>query len=145
MEATHFSRAMVELGIQHIFAPSPQAKGRVERAAGTFQDRLVTALRAVGAGTIAQANAVLRDFLPRYNAQFAVHAELPEPAYHPRDAPRPVGSDPLPQEPPQSGSEITPSGTSGTPCNSCPVTERPSYAGLQVEVLEHRQPPPGAP
>ena len=36
VEATHFSRAMVELGIQQIFARSPQAKGRVERAAGTF-------------------------------------------------------------------------------------------------------------
>ena len=42
VEATHFSRAMVELGIQQIFARSPQAKGRVERMAGTFQDRLVT-------------------------------------------------------------------------------------------------------
>ena len=41
-----FSRAMEELGIQMIFALSPQAKGRVERAAGTFQDRLVTGLRA---------------------------------------------------------------------------------------------------
>ena len=42
---TQFSRAMEELGIQMIFALSPQAKGRVERAAGTFQDRLVTELR----------------------------------------------------------------------------------------------------
>ena len=39
--ATQFSRAMDELGIQMIFALSPQAKGRVERAAGTFQDRLL--------------------------------------------------------------------------------------------------------
>ena len=37
---TQFSRAMDELGIQMIFAQSPQAKGRVERMAGTFQDRL---------------------------------------------------------------------------------------------------------
>ena len=42
---TQFSRAMDELGIQLIFALSPQAKGRVERTAGTFQDRLVTELR----------------------------------------------------------------------------------------------------
>ena len=83
VEATHFSRAMVELGIQQIFARSPQAKGRVERAAGTFQDRLVTELRLAGAKTMNQANAVLRDFLPRYNAQFAVPAELPDPAYRP--------------------------------------------------------------
>ena len=39
--ATQFSRAMDELGIQMIFALSPQAKGRVERASGTFQDRLL--------------------------------------------------------------------------------------------------------
>ncbi len=52
VETTHFSRAMGELGIQQIFARSPQAKGRVERAAGTFQDRLVTELRLADARTI---------------------------------------------------------------------------------------------
>ncbi len=81
VEVTHFSRAMVELSIQQIFARSPQAKGRVERTAGTFQDRLVTELRLAHARTIDQANAVLRDFLPRYNGRFAVPAELPDPAY----------------------------------------------------------------
>ncbi len=40
--ATQFARAMGQLGIRLIFASSPQAKGRVERACGTFQDRLVT-------------------------------------------------------------------------------------------------------
>ncbi len=66
---------MEELGIQQIFARSPQAKGRMERAAGIFQDRLVTELRLAGAKTIDRANAVLRDFLPRYNTQFAVPAD----------------------------------------------------------------------
>ena len=42
---TQFGRAMEELGIQLIFALSPQAKARVERTAGTFQDRLITELR----------------------------------------------------------------------------------------------------
>ena len=56
---TQFSRAMDELGVQLIFAQSPQAKGRVERAAGTFQDRLVTELRLAGATTIDDANRVL--------------------------------------------------------------------------------------
>ena len=88
VEATHFSRAMVELGIQQIFARSPQAKGRVERMAGTFQDRLVTELRLAGARTIDQANTVLWDFLPRYNGQLAVPAELPEPAYRTWDSQR---------------------------------------------------------
>ena len=53
---TQFSRAMDELGIQMIFALSPQAKGRVERMAETFQDRLVTELRLAGASSIEEAN-----------------------------------------------------------------------------------------
>ena len=48
---TQFSRAMDELGIQLIFALSSQVKGRVERTAGTFQDRLVTELRLAGVST----------------------------------------------------------------------------------------------
>ncbi len=54
--ATQFARAMGELGIRQIFAGSAQAKGRVERAAGTFQDRLVTELRLDGASTLVGAN-----------------------------------------------------------------------------------------
>ena len=57
---TQFGRAMEELGTQLIFALSPQAKGRVERTAGTFQDRLITELRLAGATTVEQAKAVLR-------------------------------------------------------------------------------------
>ena len=57
----------------------------MERAAGTFQDRLVTKLRLADARTIDQAAAVLRDFLPRYNARFAVQPEHSESAYRPVD------------------------------------------------------------
>ena len=78
---TQFSRAMDELGIQLIFALSPQAKGRVERAAGTFQDRLVTELRLAGATTIDDTNRVLEDFLPRFNNRFKVPAREQEVAY----------------------------------------------------------------
>ena len=78
---TQFSRAMDELGVQLIFAQSPQAKGRVERAAGTFQDRLVTELRLAGAITIDDANRVLADFLPRFNGRFKVPARESEVAY----------------------------------------------------------------
>ena len=78
---TQFSRSMDELGIQLIFAQSPQAKGRVERAAGTFQDRLVTELRLAGATTIDDANRVLSDFLPRFNRRFKVPAQESEVAY----------------------------------------------------------------
>ena len=82
---TQFSRAMDELGIQLIFARSPQAKGRVERAAGTFQDRLVTELRLAGAITIDDANRVLKDFLTRFNSRFKVPARKSEAAYRPVD------------------------------------------------------------
>ena len=78
---TQLSRAMDELGIQLIFALSPQAKGRVERAAGTLQDRLVTELRLAGATTIDDANHVLNDFLPRFNDRFKVPAQESEVAY----------------------------------------------------------------
>ena len=82
---TQFSRAMEELGIQMIFARSPQAKGRVERTAGTFQDRLVTELRRAGASSIGAANSVLEQFLPRFNRRFQVPPQYPEPAFRPLD------------------------------------------------------------
>ena len=78
---TQFSRAMDELGVQLIFALSPQAKGRVERTAGTFQDRLVTELRLAGAVTLEETNAVLKEFLDRFNTRFGVPARQPEAAY----------------------------------------------------------------
>ena len=82
---TQFSRAMDELGIQMIFALSPQAKGRVERMAETFQDRLVTELRLAGASSIGEANSVLDQFLPRFNRRFRVPPQHPEPAFRPLD------------------------------------------------------------
>ena len=80
---TQFARALEELGIRQIFARSPQAKGRVERTAGTFQDRLVTELRLAGVTTIDEANAVLHRFLPRFNEKFGVPAEHSSVAYRP--------------------------------------------------------------
>ena len=82
-QPTQFARAMDELGIQMIFALSPQAKGRVERTAGTFQDRLITELRLAGATTVEEAKAVLNQFLPRFNRCFQVPAQCPDPAFHP--------------------------------------------------------------
>ena len=83
VDTTQFAGVMRELGIQQIFALSPQAKGRVERMLETFQDRLVTELRLAGAGTIGEANEVLKEFLSRFNARFSVAAERPETAYRP--------------------------------------------------------------
>ena len=73
-EATQVGRALGELGISTIRASSPQAKGRIERAWGTFQDRLVSELRRAGASDLAAANVVLHEFLPRFNERFAVPA-----------------------------------------------------------------------
>lgn len=80
---TQFGRALRELGITHILAHSPEAKGRVERANGTFQDRLVAELRLSGASNITEANLVLQDFLPRFNRRFGVPAAHPEQVYRP--------------------------------------------------------------
>ncbi len=71
-DLTQFARALEELDIRLILAHTPQAKGRIERVWGTFQDRLVSELRLAGATTIEQANRVLADFLTRFNRQFAV-------------------------------------------------------------------------
>jgi hypothetical protein len=55
----------------------------VERANGTFQDRLVAELRLSGASTVLEANLVLWDFLARFNERFGVPAAQPEQAYRP--------------------------------------------------------------
>jgi hypothetical protein len=74
-------RALVELGIGSIVAGSPQAKGRIERLWGTFQDRLVVELRLAGVTDLAGANAFLGSYLARHNARFAVPAADPVPAW----------------------------------------------------------------
>ncbi len=78
---TQFGRLMEELGIESIAANSPQAKGRIERLWETFQDRLVSELRLVGASNREEANQVLADFLPDYNRKFAVAPANLEIAY----------------------------------------------------------------
>ena len=135
-EPTQFGRAMRELGVSQIFALSPEAKGRVERANQTFQDRLVAELQLAGASTEAEANRVLWEFLPRISKRFGVPAIQPGSAY------REVGH----------GLNLT-----GTLCfkyqrkvardntvkfrrrtlQLLPGTERPTYAGAQVEIQVH--------
>ncbi len=80
---TQVGRALRELGICQVFARSPEAKGRVERMAGTFQDRLVSELRLAGATTMADANRVLWKFLPGFNQRFGVPPVQPGGAYRP--------------------------------------------------------------
>src|SRR6056297_867569 len=72
---TQFGRAMSQLGIHMIGARSPQAKGRIERLWQTLQSRLTVELKCQGIKTIQQANPFLRDYLPKFNAQFKVEAE----------------------------------------------------------------------
>jgi hypothetical protein len=68
---TQLGRALQGLGIEQIPAYSPQAKGRIERAWRTFQDRLVSELRLAHASTLEQANTVLARFCADYNQRFA--------------------------------------------------------------------------
>ena len=70
---------------------SPQAMGRIERLFGTLQDRLVFELRLAGACTLEEANRVLEEYLPRYNALFGVPAAQRGPAY--REVPSEVDID----------------------------------------------------
>jgi hypothetical protein len=74
---------MKELDIELICAHSPQAKGRVERANQTLQDRLTKELRLRGHCSIASANAYLPEFIKHYNARFAVAPRCAESAHRP--------------------------------------------------------------
>lgn len=81
---TQFTRAMGELGIEMIFAHSPQAKGRVERGFKTHQDRLVKELRLRGISTIGAANRFLWDvYIPEHNRRCAVAPANPTNAHRP--------------------------------------------------------------
>ena len=126
---------MRELGITQIFARSPQAKGRVERAAGTFQDRLVTELSDASASTIAEAQTVLERFLPRFNARFRVPAAEPAVAYRPLDRALPLASI-LSFRHPRSVARDNTVKYRWRTLQLLPGRERTSYAGAQVEVLE---------
>jgi hypothetical protein len=80
---TQFGLLMEELGVEMIFALSPQAKGRIERLWGTFQDRLVSELRVAGATTREEAQRVLDKFIVKFNRQFGVPPSEPQTGYRP--------------------------------------------------------------
>ena len=132
---TQFSRAMDELGIQMLYALSPQAKGRVERAAGTFQDRLVTELRLAGATTIEDAGVVLRDFLPHFNERFGVSAPESEVAYRPVDGGTCLDRMLCFRHSRKVAKDNTVRYRRST-LQLLPGMERPTYAGVKVDVLE---------
>lgn len=73
---TQVGRALKELGVDIIYARSPQAKGRIERSFETHQDRLVKELRLVGIDNIKDANKFLHSYYwPKHNRKFAVKAK----------------------------------------------------------------------
>jgi hypothetical protein len=74
-ELTQFARACKQLGIELIFAHSPQAKGRVERVFKTLQDRLVKELRLECINTLEDANRLLGTYIPIFNKKFEVTAK----------------------------------------------------------------------
>jgi len=85
---TQFARAMRELGVDLIPAYSPQAKGRVERRHGLFQDRLVKEMRIQKIRTIEAANAFLDGtFLSFVNERYTVVARDPANGHLPRPPP----------------------------------------------------------
>ena len=113
----------------------PEAKGRVERANGTFQDRLVAELRLAGACTLAEANQVLAKFLPRFNQRFGgacgpggVGLPASEPGVGP-------GWRAVHQGVAQSGQRQH-GAIPRAALQLFPSLERPSYAGARVEVQE---------
>jgi hypothetical protein len=76
-QLTQIGRALQELNIEWIAAHSPQAKGRIERAFQTAQDRLVKGLRQVGANDLEMANAYLEEvFVPLWNRRFRRQPQL---------------------------------------------------------------------
>jgi transposase len=69
---SQFSRAVQELGVNMIYADSPQAKGRIERLFNTFQNRLIKEMRLKGIKSTEEANRFLTQYLPVYAKRFAV-------------------------------------------------------------------------
>jgi transposase len=75
---TQFGRALNQLNVEILCANSSQAKGRVERANRTLQDRLVKELRLAGISDMEAGNVYLQGFKERFNAQFAKAPAKPD-------------------------------------------------------------------
>jgi hypothetical protein len=81
-QLTQVGRALAQLGIEHIPAYSPEARGRSERVFGTLQNRLLKELALAGITTLEAANRFIREiYLPDHNARFAEPPEHPETAF----------------------------------------------------------------
>ncbi len=80
---THFGQVVKKLGIELICANSPQAKGRVERKNGVFQDRLIKEMRLRKISRMEEVNAFLPEFLEEMNRRFGKEPASPEDAHRP--------------------------------------------------------------
>jgi hypothetical protein len=80
---TQYGRALHELGIEIMCANTPAAKGRVERAHGTLQDRLVKEMRLEGISSMSDANAWIDGFVEGYNMRFSKPPAVPVNAHRP--------------------------------------------------------------
>ena len=133
---THVGRALARLGIEHIGAYSPQARGRGERLNRTLQGRLVNELRLAGLTTLAAANAYLRDhFIPDYNATFT------RPPADPASAFVPLGAVDLTQILCEEEARVVGQDNivsfDGMPLQLAKQPGRPTCAGLRVVVRRH--------
>ena len=82
-DPTQVGWALEELGIEPLYALSPQAKGRIERLFGTLQDRLIAELQRAGIADRERANLFLEGFLEAHNRQFSRTSEKPHKAWRP--------------------------------------------------------------
>ena len=135
---TQFGRAMKELDIEIICANTPQAKGRVERANQTLQDRLVKEMRLRGISSMEQGNAYLPEFMADFNRRFAVPARSQNDAHRRLSAPENLEHILTWQEPRLLSKNLT------IQFNKVVYqiqTERPTYAlrNAQVTVCENAQ------
>lgn len=134
---TPLGRALHQLGIEHIPAYSPQARGRSERANRTLQGRLVNELRVAGIRTIDAANAYLRDrYIPQHNAAFRRPALDPATAFVPLG---PVDLDTILCQ--QDERVIAPDNTVVVEGQLIQIERQPgrrTCAGLHVLVRQHR-------
>ena len=82
-EPTQVHRSLKELDIELICANTPQAKGRVERANGVLQDRLVKEMRLKGISSIESANRYVAEYIEKHNKRFSLEAANKEDAHRP--------------------------------------------------------------
>jgi len=134
-EPTQVGLALEALGIQPIFALSPQAKGRMERLFGVLQDRLIAELRLAGIVTLQEANAFLPSFIKHFNRRFAINPRESQKAW--REIPKELDLDRIIsfRYPSIVGNDNT-ARLGGLVMDIPPGPQRRSYAREKVEVRQ---------